>query len=382
MNKLLRLLLVLLRLLLVCALILTTAFASCKAPDDSTDDSTSNSTSNSTNNSSTDQTDDSYVPSIEYPLDFEVRVEAGRDVKILQLTDPQVFENDDALLQKKCFSIMDYVVEQTKPDLILVTGDIIYGRYDETGEIFTKIVNKFESYGVPWAPIFGNHDNESKKGTKWQCQTLENAQNCLFVKRSELSGNGNYSIGVFSGDDLIRTIYMLDTKGCTNIDGKYRQAPCNLDPSQKDFVVDSQAKAELYRGKKVEGFVCQHIMISFIANAVKSKYNVDLSNIKNFVLPTDQGDFGAFGQKFTPQIDKNGAYFYAFKDCGITGIFAGHEHLNDASVEYDGVRLTYGVKSSTCDSFDINMLGGTLIKVNADGFSVKNVYFPPDDLQL
>ena len=130
----------LLKLLLVCALILTTAFASCKAPDDSTDDSTSNLTSNSTNNSSTDQTDDSYVPSIEYPLDFEVRVEAGRDVKILQLTDPQVFENDDALLQKKCFSIMDYVVEQTKPDLILVTGDIIYGRYDETGEIFTKQV--------------------------------------------------------------------------------------------------------------------------------------------------------------------------------------------------------------------------------------------------
>ena len=76
-----------------------------------------------------------------------------------------------------------------------------------------------DSFNIPWAPIFGNHDNESAKGVAWQCEQLEKAQNCLF-KRGSLTGNGNYSIGLVDENGKIRRIiYMLDSHGCIGAEG-------------------------------------------------------------------------------------------------------------------------------------------------------------------
>lgn len=313
-----------------------------------------------------------------YPLDFRVDA-AGSEAKILQITDTQVTDEGDAELKSKCFDYIDYAVRETKPDLILLTGDIVYGRYDKTGVIFEKITAHMESLGIKWAPVFGNHDNESPAGTDRQCEILENAQNCLFKRRSELGGNGNYSIGVFVGGKLVRTIYMLDTKGCTMIDGGSGAAPVGLSSSQLSFVAESQTKAADFAGKRVPAFAAMHIMPCFIATAVKTKYGVNVTDLDTYEIPENaDGDFGSFGQKFSFELDRNGNAYYALKEAGVNGIFAGHEHLDDASVSYDGVRLTYGLKSSTCDAFDFNKLGGTLITVKADSFAVRHVYKPAE----
>ena len=71
-----------------------------------------------------------------------------------------------------------------------------------------------DSFAVPWAPVFGNHDNESKMGVAWQCNRFETSEYCLF-KRGSVSGNGNYTVGLAVGDRLERTLYMLDSNGCS-----------------------------------------------------------------------------------------------------------------------------------------------------------------------
>ncbi len=50
-----------------------------------------------------------------------------------------------------------------------------------------------------------------------------------------------------------------------------------------------------------------------------------------------------------------------------THVFVGHDHVNDYSVNYRGVTLTYGVKSSRQIYYDENMIGGTLISIATDG---------------
>ena len=285
-------------------------------------------------------------------------------------------------LYDRAYKYMDYVVEQTNPDLIIVTGDIIYGRYDTDGTILKSIVNRLSSYNIPWAPVFGNHDNESPVGVNYQVTQFLLAKNCLFIARSELTGNGNYSIGLFINNKLVRSLYMIDTKGCTCLGGDdTKKSPYGIEKEQIKFIQECQARCELYNGSVVKGFVAMHVMPAIMTSAVFIKYGVQVNDLSklggSFTIPdNDDGDFGSFHENSVLVVDKSGNAFYDFVDCNIDGIFVGHEHQNNASVYFDGIRLTYGLKSSTCDFYQPSKLGGTLIEVSENDFEVTHIYYP------
>ena len=160
--------------------------------------------------------------------DFIVEVPEGRDVVILQLSDTQIIDASQARpdrtgvdknytapdkMEDRLFKFLRETINSTKPDLILITGDLVYGEFDDAGTSLIALINVMESFQIPWAPVFGNHDNESKKGVDWQCEQLENAEYCLFKQR-ELSGNGNYTVGIAQGGELTRVFFMMDSNGC------------------------------------------------------------------------------------------------------------------------------------------------------------------------
>ena len=105
------------------------------------------------------------------------------------------------------------LIAQTKPDMIFITGDIVYGSFDDAGTTLEWYCDFMDSLGIPWAPVFGNHDNESAKGVTWQCEQFEKSKYCMF-KRGEVSGHCNYSVGIAVGDELIRIMHMVDSNGC------------------------------------------------------------------------------------------------------------------------------------------------------------------------
>ena len=164
-------------------------------------------------------------------VDFIVTVPADRDAVILQIADPQVIDssqrrpgsslNEEMIAmwgpdsrEERCYKYIREMVQETNPDLVLVSGDIIYGQYDDNGSVLQDFVAFMETLDVKWAPVMGNHDVESAKGADWQCQQYENASNCLF-KQGDIMGNGNYTIGIKQGDELKRVVVNMDTNGCT-----------------------------------------------------------------------------------------------------------------------------------------------------------------------
>ena len=102
-----------------------------------------------------------------------------------------------------------------------MTGDLVYGEFDDAGTSLLALIEFMESFDIPWAPIFGNHDNESKKGADWQSARLEAAKNCLFKQRT-LTGNGNYTVGIQQDGVLKRVFFMLDSNGCGAISEESR----------------------------------------------------------------------------------------------------------------------------------------------------------------
>ena len=158
-------------------------------------------------------------------VDFLVDVESGREIRVLQLSDVQTI---DASQKRTPDRISDsskpdtfngyekyigQVVTSYQPDLIIVTGDNTYGEFDDSGESLLNWIEFMDSFQIPWAPVFGNHDNESNMGVDWQCDQFEASEYCLFMQR-ELTGNGNYSVGLTQGGELKRVFYMLDSNGC------------------------------------------------------------------------------------------------------------------------------------------------------------------------
>lgn len=350
-------------------------------------------------------------PALEIP-DFIVEVEEGRDPIVLQLTDPQIIDagqarSEDRLSQdghskwatdkveENCYQYITETVAVTNPDLIILTGDIVYGEFDDAGTALVGFVEFMESFQIPWAPVFGNHDNESKKGVDWQCQQFEEAKYCLFEQK-ELTGNGNYSIGIAQGNELKRVFYMLDSNGCGNASSEslangHTTTSVGFGSDQSDWYT-----AEILRIKEVSPDTkisfAYHIQQSIFAKAYE-KYGFDnITTDENPInidrLPNrEEGDFGYLGRNLKGPWDRSYFIWNGMKELGVDSVFVGHEHCNNASVVYDGVRFQFGQKSSTYDRYNCvladgriatsggtPLIGGTVIPISQTDGSILTPY--------
>ena len=320
-------------------------------------------------------------------VDFVVDVEEGRDIRVLQLTDIQTIEgaqkryeyrvggNGPATTYENYEKYIGQVIQQYNPDFIIVTGDNVYGEFDDSGEEFLAFIEFMDSFGIPWSTVFGNHDNESNMGVDWQCEQLENSKYCLFKQR-ELTGNGNYSVALTQGGEVKRVFYMLDSNGCAGMSeisfaNGHSKKEVGFGEDQISWY--TQSITQLKRAfPDVKISMAFHIQLSVFMDAF-NKYGFAYSPIDLDLLPEAQaaGDFGYIGSAPKTPWDSNYAVWNSIKNLGVDSIFVGHEHRNSASIMYEGVRLTYGQKSSTYDRYNSNddgpIMGGTYINISSNG---------------
>ena len=329
-------------------------------------------------------------------VDFIVEVPEGREPVILQLTDTQIIDSTGTgkwdfwaadKMGVECFDYITEIVNATNPDLILLTGDLVYGMYDNNGTSFEALIELMEGFDIPWAPVFGNHETESAKGIDWMCAQLEAAENCLFLQR-ELTGNGNYSVGIQQGDQLTRVFFMLDSNGC-NSPSAESQTNTHL-KNNSGFGADQIAwyTAAINNIKvtspETKISLAFHIplqaMIDSFATYTEGNGTAFIDRLEN----KNEGDFGYIGSERDSVIDKDYAIWNAIKALGVDSVFAGHMHTHSASIVYEGVRLQFGMKSSTYDKInyiDANgniteeyhatgktpWVGGSVMKLTSEG---------------
>ena len=310
--------------------------------------------------------------------DFIVDVESGKDPVVLQLSDPQLCNWGD--LEKYCYQYIRETVEETNPDLIIITGDLVYGRFDPNGSLLQSLISFMEGLQIPWAPVFGNHDNESLMGVDWQCQQLEKAEYCLF-KQGDLTGNGNYSVGIAQNEELLRVFYMMDSNGCGSpmCDSNGAQtkpaAGTNVVKTSAGFGQDqiSWYTEEIERIHAVDEDVkisfAYHIQQQIFQKAFEKYDEYDatasgstLVNPLNLdtLATADETDFGYVGRAMKGAWDGNYTVFNGMKALGVDSIFVGHEHCNSSSIVYEGVRFQYSQKSSKYDRYNTVSEDGTI----------------------
>ena len=330
----------------------------------------------------------------DYGCDFVLRLgseRAGGEIRLLQLTDMQVIDASQRrspdrlradeiaawspeLFDRNAFDHIRSLVAQTSPDLIFITGDFVYGQFDDEGTVFERFCREMDSLEIPWAPVFGNHDNESKRGVAWQCEMLEKSRRCLF-RRGSCTGNGNYSVGIEVGGELVRVLYMLDSNGCKGSTEPTVMREQGLYPDQLALVSETAERIRASAGRYVPAFLAMHIPVSAFAEAERAKgYRTE--GRRGYTIgvdfPAKDGDFGSMCEEMRPI--ELGADFPDFlRRIGVDGVFAGHYHTANTCILYRDIRWVFGLKTGQYDYHTPYALGGTLVSLVGDSFSVRHI---------
>lgn len=347
-------------------------------------------------------------------VDFIVEVKGGKEPTILHLSDTQIIDpsqcrNSDRLsatakaywatdnINERLYDSLTKTIEATKPDLILITGDLVYGEFDDNGKMFQSLIAKMESFGIPWAPVFGNHDNESAMGVDWQCEQLVNAKHCLFKQR-ELTGNGNYTVGIKQNGELKRVFFMMDSNGCdaheNSLKNGHTTSTVGFGQDQINWSINlaSQIRQAAPNTKLSFAF---HVQIMAFKKAY-AKYGFKNSDTISNPINVDKlsnksdGDFGYIGRDLKSVWDQSFSLYNHMKNVGVDSILVGHEHCNSASVVYEGIRFQFAQKIGTYDranyvrgdgsiygayqSTDTPLSGGTVMKMSEKDGSFVNAY--------
>ncbi len=311
---------------------------------------------------------DRLVPVID-PEDGYWTFTTDRELKIMQLTDVHI--GGGSFSKQKDAWAMNAVATMIKeelPDLVIVTGDITFpvpyasGSFDNLHgvEIFSTLMEKL---GVYWTFCFGNHDTEAyAKYTRTDiCEYYEKQQAagklkyCLFqrgesdkkdVISDDSMGFGNTIIKVKnSAGDLTQALVMIDSH--SYLDGDYFGLLWNY-----DYIHDVQVnwyEREMNRLGNVKNMIFFHIPIREYREAWKEyreNGNQNTDNVIYFAGAMRENedkvrhDEKTYGVACSTHPDK---LFETASQHNATGIFCGHDHYNNFSVEYKGIRLTYGM---------------------------------------
>ena len=324
----------------------------------------------------------------DFVVDFPIERKDTK-IKLLQLTDMQIIDSeqrrtpdrlrDDEIIawspsrfNENCGDYVRSLIASTSPDLIFITGDMVYGSFDDNGTVMEWFCELMDSFSIPWAPVFGNHDNESARGVDWQCGMLEKAKYCIF-KRGEVTGNSNYSLGISVGGELIRVMYMLDSNGAKNPSDPLVIAKRGIYPDQLEWVAKTAASIEEKAGRSVPSFMAFHFPTSEFREAEIAKGYRTEERVRYVIgvdTPSLDGDFGCCCAGKAP-IEVDG-FKNTLSVANTEAVFVGHCHAVNTVITYGKVTYAYGLKTGQYDYHNPYQLGGTLVRIDKKGFEISH----------
>lgn len=323
---------------------------------------------------------ENWSPETEYTEEYATVLEKdpNKDFVVLNLTDIQlknIEANEEAGSIAK--ATVDKLVNDTKPDLITLTGDNAWSlvSYIQTAELV-------DSYGIPWAPVMGNHDGQGCPSEYWCAKIFDNCENCLFKFGPKDMGYGNYVINITENGKVVHSLFMMDSHSNIeedNINGK--KSRDNYDhfwSNQLEWYEWAVKGIAEKAGHTVKSTVFMHIPVVEYKLAWDMVYDAEQGKIKDEYADIASG-VNHEGVFCAPE---NNGFFALCKKLGSTeNMICGHDHVNNFSILYDGIRLTYALKTGMGCYWEEELNGGTTVSVNSDGSAkVAHVYVNSSEL--
>ena len=147
---------------------------------------------------------------------------------LLQVSDPQ----DLQFVRPTMVRMLNIAYDRVKPDLVVLTGDNILGnhlcdaRFGSRIVLDTKekefgamkkaidnVVAPIEKRNIPFAMIYGNHDDRNRHTKDEQADIYRSYKNCVGLDDPASPDCDTYNIPIYSedGKKICYNLYMLDS---------------------------------------------------------------------------------------------------------------------------------------------------------------------------
>ena len=334
-----------------------------------------------------------------------IEKDPNKDFVILAFPDIQVWQPFRLGKRYVIRKTIENAVKKAKPDLIVLLGDnaFYYSR-----QCYQKLVEIMDEQGVPWTAVFGNHDREGNADLAALADVMATGKRCLFQKGPRnLSGIGNYAINITQKGEIIHTLFFFDS-GDAGLE--YDAEKCRY------IIADDFAKEKMpafYRNRIHEGEHKGEIPIGeewgtlsydqvqyyhWLLDGVTalnggktpessmffhiSLYEHNDAYFEWVQKGCDPEDgFGEINVKIGSAAVPSGMFDAILERGSTKNVIVGHDHENDLSLVYKGVRFSYAVKcGDECTTFAETLNGGSTLTIDAYGRGNKyeNIHLPPE----
>lgn len=330
-------------------------------------------------------------------LKKELRVNEDGSFRVVVFSDVH-FYNSSELAASDTLKYINSIVDKENPNLVLFSGDIWWGLNTEkmVRDYVKVLVKHIEEKKIPWAHVYGNHDDEINYGGYYtsipqseQQKICEEFEYCVSKwGDTSIAGVGNYVLPVLSrdGTKIAYNIWALDsgayahtTNGAGDVNdsftyngttyknsffGRYE----GLHENQVEWYVRTSELLEEYNGgETIPAMLYQHMPLQETYTAWK--FSLQFSNNSKFagvVGPIK----GTKGENISAPAYNAGLFDKMVERGDVKLVTYGHDHLNDFTVEYRGINLCYTPSITTRDGVygaKPGQMGGRVIDFNANG---------------
>lgn len=256
-------------------------------------------------------------------------------LKVITFTDTH-FGNGTQASDIISLTIIDRVIKEKSPDLVVITGDVCLGSEALLGvDALAKVFEENKTY---WAVVLGNHDAEDPNGPTREelIRYYENKPYSLTREGAIAEGEGNYMINHITSKGVTHTLVFIDSGAyateevCNAYGYDYIDGYDFVKPEQMEWYRDTLLEIKENNGGVMpESTMFMHIPV-----------------VEHYEVSADDFNYGHKLEPSCPSKINSGLFDFA-KELGSTKtMVCGHDHVNNYAVMHEGIKLMYSQSSS------------------------------------
>ncbi|MBR2025171.1 MAG: metallophosphoesterase [Clostridia bacterium] len=300
------------------------------------------------------------IEQVESLLESKHKLEYNKDgsFRVMIIADAHMNINGNSTDVERLKIRIKTMVDKIQPNLIIFTGDnTISSIYESTlRKNINALVSYIEEKQIPWCHVYGNHDHENALDHAKQQAIYESYEYCISKDVTELSGTGTYVHGVYNRDGSLGSLIWLLDSGAYADQSQYSSYYDFIKQDQIDWYKETSLLIKEYNnGNHVNGIMAFHIPLVENREAYKNINNLDI------VYEIT----GGVNENIHPsEVDTN--LLETIFDLGnIKAIVTGHDHINDYTINYKGVKLASSPNLSDLTYYTESIQGSRVLDLNA-----------------
>ena len=269
------------------------------------------------------------------------------------------------------------LVDHTSPDLVLLGGDIAgpgtihVENQTQLKQLLDGLVSPMERAGIPWAHVYGNHDDNFGLSNA-EHQPVYESYPCCVSKAgpADVSGVGNYVLPVWDakGETILFNVFGLDTHhGMPEFREQFGLGS-NVDPIEPTGM-ENEDEAPLHFNQVAWYYQTSQALEAYAGHKIPALMYMHFPLPEHRIVSMHREECQFEGTQLSPiSCSKlNSGLFSACLQRGdVKAIFCGHDHKNDFSGVYCGIRLGFDGYLSYCACHMEELRGGRLFEISAD----------------